>query len=1290
MEPYEIYDAESDELRAELRRLRTAGAQHARMVELIEEELEERGLSTSVLDQLNAATHTPASAPDPAPLPAPTAPVAPPQAKPVTSSPQRHDEDRLPPAQEQTLSSPARARQANTIATPTLQAGFSGGGVATDEDAESQDGSDLDDGEPTLITPRPTTADLQADILAQAALQFKRERAGARKFVKALHKTREDDHQKRSRVRERAREFKAPKPAAKPSVAQHLDTENRPAIHTSAAAASSAPTKAPVDRTPRVEATPASVDVAELGDNASLWKESENSTTPITPQASLRYDNEVVYAAPSTAHLPMEPLTDGAATEGALPENRTTLLPSYEDAGQGEGAISEPQDFAPGVVSSAGGNDEMEVAQKGEAEEALLEQAEANITDAMFDSCPNSEAGSVIPHPSTGEGDADDARANLPQLVPHVAMISTEKSSGEQGNAQVPAFQDEVNAASKRETPQSIAEGSEAHPIREAGPREVATEEGADEGQNMPSEPTPTTVEKRPESAGTRALTAAAKVQAIRREGRDSALSHSESVSVDTSAGAPRSLIIRPGKDQTSEDGFLSTELHHDVGDAFDYASGGFGGWNDDAPNDIELLASASTIAPSGVETVDDAAAAATEDDALREIEAMRSMLHRRTEAAEARADMDADAHTEAEIAQAVDYASLYGTFEHVFAAAVLASADKDGDAPKSSSTSTLANRALIRYSSARADPTIFTQLMRDHATRTAAWLALKAQAEPAPSLARYFRIGAASGHDEVGSVLRRALGIATEAYPESPWIEDKSDREACGSACFDLLWTWSSQVPIKWGDLLAWQRVNHYPGAKELTRKDLLKRHLARCNALHGGVHRNMRIDATAADAIASLESGPFAIMPLTFLLPNEYVDFCEAFALRAHFIKPPEETFSTGTYPTPEVADVPPSAPSSAACPQPNLWIMKPVGLSRGRGIRVVDDISQVIYGESTVVQRYEHNPLLLNGYKFDLRLYVLVTSFNPLEAFVYEEGFARFTTAKYTLDPAALSNRFVHLTNSSVNKENVAPQAARSQSSTPRAGSAEDAELSSCDDGMVVNPDEDNGLDFLVNSGTDEPENDLNGADGTAVPTGAGRLGEDCHHLHGGTKCSLSRLWQLLRRHHPQLNVKELWSRKITDVILKSLFAVEDRIPHHPNAFELYGYDILIDADYKPWLIEVNASPSLGCGSPLDDAIKPQMIHDLIQIVDPLGHDREALLEILTRRGGGGATSGMSSTGGGLYQGTLAESREALSRDLSRVLRGKRPRQFGEMPEACGAFRRISPSKRYESISRFRKKK
>lgn len=68
------------------------------------------------------------------------------------------------------------------------------------------------------------------------------------------------------------------------------------------------------------------------------------------------------------------------------------------------------------------------------------------------------------------------------------------------------------------------------------------------------------------------------------------------------------------------------------------------------------------------------------------------------------------------------------------------------------------------------------------------------------------------------------------------------------------------------------------------------------------------------------------------------------------------------------------------------------------------------------------YVREPSLINGKKYDLRVYVLVTSFCPLKIYVYSEGLVRFATEPYSAHTDSLDHKFVHLTNSSVNKRNT----------------------------------------------------------------------------------------------------------------------------------------------------------------------------------------------------------------------------------------------------------------------------
>lgn len=70
--------------------------------------------------------------------------------------------------------------------------------------------------------------------------------------------------------------------------------------------------------------------------------------------------------------------------------------------------------------------------------------------------------------------------------------------------------------------------------------------------------------------------------------------------------------------------------------------------------------------------------------------------------------------------------------------------------------------------------------------------------------------------------------------------------------------------------------------------------------------------------------------------------------------------------------------------------------------------------------MVSRYITNPLLINGHKFDLRIYVLVTSYEPLKVYVFQEGLARFASETYS-SKINKNNKYMHLTNYSINKKN-----------------------------------------------------------------------------------------------------------------------------------------------------------------------------------------------------------------------------------------------------------------------------
>ena len=129
-----------------------------------------------------------------------------------------------------------------------------------------------------------------------------------------------------------------------------------------------------------------------------------------------------------------------------------------------------------------------------------------------------------------------------------------------------------------------------------------------------------------------------------------------------------------------------------------------------------------------------------------------------------------------------------------------------------------------------------------------------------------------------------------------------------------------------------------------------------------------------------------PFEIAPTTYILPEDYNRWCADREIN---------NFKS-------------------------MYIMKPAASSCGRGIKVIGKRTHVNKRSGYIVSKYVSKPHLIRGFKYDLRVYVLVTSFEPLKIYIFKEGLVRLATVPYTTSKSSLKQRFIHLTNYSVNKK------------------------------------------------------------------------------------------------------------------------------------------------------------------------------------------------------------------------------------------------------------------------------
>ncbi|XP_066436376.1 tubulin polyglutamylase TTLL11 isoform X2 [Eleutherodactylus coqui] len=241
---------------------------------------------------------------------------------------------------------------------------------------------------------------------------------------------------------------------------------------------------------------------------------------------------------------------------------------------------------------------------------------------------------------------------------------------------------------------------------------------------------------------------------------------------------------------------------------------------------------------------------------------------------------------------------------------------------------------------------------------------------------------------------------------------------------------------------------------------------------------------------------------------------------------------------------------------------FIVKPDGGCQGDGIYLIKDPGEVrimasIQNRPAVVQEYISKPLLIDRLKFDMRLYVLLKSLEPLEIYISKDGLSRFCTEQYQ-EPnhKNLHHVYMHLTNYSLN----------------------------------------------IHSG--------NFIHSDSTHTGSKRTVSSVLYRLLAKGMDIKKVWS---------DIIALVIKTIIALIpeLKVYYQVD--IPPGkpgPSCFQILGFDILLMKNLKPVLLEVNANPSMkieheqellpgvfeNVPSLVDEEVKITVIRDTLRLVDP----------------------------------------------------------------------------------------